>query len=151
MAIRIPSKEDAPEIQELVASLAHFYLDQGQKTLPQWFSDTLATTEFEKRLKSFHYDNLVYDIDNEIVGYVSMKDNSHLYHLFVAQEHQGKGVARALWDSISQRCVASKYTVRASLNAVPVYKAFGFVESEGISEKEGIRFQTMELINRRAK
>jgi hypothetical protein len=39
-----------------------------------------------------------------------------------------------------------KYAVNSSLNAVPVYKAFGFVPTSGFAHVHGISFLPMQLI-----
>jgi len=145
MGIREASKDDARNICELVTSLSHYYLDEGQGDLPEWFLSTLRVNEFERRLKSDENHNLVYEVRNRIVGYISMNENGHLYHLFVSEQYQGKGIARALWNEITRKCKSSRYTVRSSLYAVPVYKAFGFYEAGPAGVKDGMHFQPMEL------
>jgi len=145
MGIREASKDDARNICELVTSLSHYYLDEGQGDLPEWFLSTLRVNEFERRLKSDENHNLVYEVRNRIVGYISMNENGHLYHLFVSEQYQGKGIARELWNEITRKCKSSRYTVRSSLYAVPVYKAFGFNEAGPAGVKDGMHFQPMEL------
>ena len=74
-----------------------------------------------------------------------MKAGNHLHHLFVDEAHQGKGIARYLWQEIMERCPSDEYSLRSSIFAIPVYKKFGFSESGDLSEKEGIQFQPMSL------
>lgn len=74
-----------------------------------------------------------------------MKEASHLYHLFVSEVHQGNGIANALWQHIVKQNRVEKYTLRSSLYAVPVYKKWGFVETDTVREKDGIKFQAMAL------
>ena len=74
-----------------------------------------------------------------------MKRSSHLFHLFVSEKYQGKGLARELWGFASNVCVSNIYTLRSSLYAVPVYRKFGFIESGVAGEIDGIGFQPMEL------
>ena len=147
MKIRHAVVDDASEIKNLVSSLSHYYLaDKDSSVLPEWFSATLATSEFEQRLSSENFSNFVYSVDNVIVGYISIKDKSHLYHLFVAENHQGKGISKALWSHATSDTGISVYTVRSSLFAVPIYKRFGFNESEPAAAKDGIGFQPMTLV-----
>lgn len=157
MSIRIAYAEDVKEIATLVRSLSHYYLPQkissaqdsstkslSAKSLPSWLLNTLTEEQFLQRINRVEYSNYVYCIDDEIVGYIAMKESSHLYHLFVSETHQGKGIAYKLWKHVGENCSAEKYTVRSSLYAVPVYKKWGFVETDSIKEKDGIRFQAME-------
>lgn len=145
MSIRSATNGDAVQISHLVSSLSHFYLNNKKGVLPNWFNQTLTQEEFSKRIESAEYSNFVYVIDREIIGYIAMKNISHLYHLFVSEKHQGKGLSRALWEYAVDECVSNFYTLRSSLYAVPIYKKLGFVESAVAGEKEGIGFQPMEL------
>ena len=145
MSIRKATNRDVENISRLVASLAHFYLADKRQGLPEWFANTLTESEFLKRIASDEFANFVYERDNIIVAYIAMKGTRHLYHLFVEEQHQGNGIARALWQHAIQQCVSETYIVRSSLYAVAVYRKFGFVESGIVGEKEGIGFQPMEL------
>ncbi|MCH8529481.1 MAG: GNAT family N-acetyltransferase [Saccharospirillum sp.] len=89
--------------------------------------------------------NLVYEVDGSIVGYLAIKGGSHLYHLFVSEAHQGKGIAKQLWMAAIEGSPVKCFTLRSSLYAVPVYKRFGFEESGPAGLKDGISFQPMEL------
>ncbi len=144
MHIRKATLQDVYAVQKLVESLAGFYITGDTSNLPHWFQETLAEAEFARRFSSDAYLNLIGVVDGETVGYISMKDKSHLYHLFVAQAEQGKGFGRALWQNALQYCPADRVTLRSSLYAVPVYKRFGFVESGPADERDGIGFQPME-------
>jgi GNAT superfamily N-acetyltransferase len=114
--------------------------------LPGWFSDTLEISEFENRLMSEDFINLVCVLNEEIVGYISIKGSSHIYHLFVAEQHQGKGISKELWNRATYGLDVGIYTVRSSIFAVPVYKSFGFKASGAIASKDGIQFQPMEFV-----
>lgn len=133
------------KISELVTSLSHFYLTKSENELPEWFAQTLTHSAFLKRLESHEYSNFIYELDGEIIGYIAMKGNSHLFHLFVSEKHQGKGLSRALWEFATSVCISNTYTLRSSIYAVPVYRKFGFIESDTAGEKDGISFQPMEL------
>lgn len=145
MNIREALITDAGKIKELVSSLSHFYLENKGSSLPEWFLQTLDIFEFERRISSEEFDNFVYLIDGEIVGYISIKENSHLYHLFVDESYQGNGISKKLWRYATTDSLENIYTVRSSMFAVPVYKKFGFIESGLAASKDGISFQPMEL------
>ena len=161
MSIRIAHAEDVKEIATLVRSLSHYYLPQktssaqdsptkssSVKSLPSWLLNSLTEEQFLQRITNAEYSNYVYCIDDEIVGYIAMKESSHLYHLFVSEARQGNGIANGLWKHICGKCSAEKYSVRSSLYAVPVYKKWGFVETDMVREKDGIKFQAMALITK---
>ncbi len=144
MSIRAAGLTDAEDIRRLVMSLAHCYLPNGQAVLPEWFAATLTLAEFSKRLCEAAYANYVYEVAGKLVGYIASKDGCHLYHLFVAGEYQQQGIARRLWQYVLDRSPCTSFTVRSSLNAVPVYRRFGFKNSGPVGEREGILFQPME-------
>lgn len=146
MNIRVAIKSDATGISELVSSLSHFYTGKENDKLPTWFLSALEPQEFIKRIENSEYINLLYIQKNETTGYISMKRNGHLYHLFVSEKNQGKGIARKLWNEITRQCTLNIYFVKSSLYAVPVYEAFGFTKTGQQREKEGIYFQPMELV-----
>jgi len=145
VSIRVAVKNDVVKISNLVASLSHFYLKNPAHELPEWFEKTLTKSAFLSRVESTEYANFVYEKEGEIIGYIAMKGDSHLYHLFVSENYQGKGLSRALWQFATNSCTANVYTLRSSLYAVPVYRKFGFIESDAAGEKDGIGFQPMEL------
>src|SRR5690606_40652166 len=75
------------------------------------------------------FDYHVAEVAGEIVGVVGMRDGSHVYHLFVAEEHQGRGLGRALWEHAKAECLRrgrpAAFTVNSSRGAVPIYERFG--------------------------
>jgi len=84
------------EIQSLVSSLSHFYLYEKNTSLPNWFLKNIELSQFEQRLTYSGFTNYVYTEDNLIIGYISIKDRSHLYHLFFDEKQYGKGIAKKL-------------------------------------------------------
>ena len=145
MSIRVANKNDVPKICTLVKSLSYFYLESDKTELPNWFAETLTSEAFQNRVQSNEYQNFVYEEQGEIVGYLALKNNSHLYHLFVSESYQGKGISRYLWSHALTKCVSDLYTLRSSLFAVPIYKKFGFKVIGEAGEKDGIGYQAMEL------
>ncbi|MDB4837636.1 GNAT family N-acetyltransferase [Marinomonas sp.] len=153
MPIRQATVKDAKAIQVLVLSLSYFYLSDKVTVLPKWFAKTLELSEFEHRLSSSEFNTFVYGEGGEIGGYIAIKqvkkqgakESRHVYHLFVSAAHQGKGIAKQLWNTATLHSDIKHYTVRSSLNAVPVYKRFGFMEDGAVSSKDGICYQTMTL------
>ena len=142
---------DALPLSQLINSLSHYYLDDPKAQLPDWLSDTLTEAVFAARIADPSYINLVCKFKDEvsgadaIQGYISIKDQSHIYHLFVAEDYQGKGVAKQLWNHARAFTQSESFTVRSSLYAVPVYKQFGFVEAGDVGCKDGVTFMPMKL------
>jgi predicted GNAT family N-acyltransferase len=82
-----------------------------------------------------------------MVGFIALRDGSHLFNLFVRRSHLRRGIARALWRHalrhVRQPSTASGFTVNASLNAVVVYRALGFKEVGSVVRQHGIEFVPM--------
>ncbi|WP_299198695.1 GNAT family N-acetyltransferase [uncultured Amphritea sp.] len=145
MSIRIAVESDVLQIADLVASLSHFYLDEPGQELPFWFRESITEAAFAARVSSPEYLNFVFEEAGVLIGYISIKGGNHLYHLFVAEAFQGRGISRLLWLHAKERSQSKSFSLRSSLYAVPVYKRFGFVESGPVGSKDGISFQPMEL------
>ncbi len=143
MNIRKARVNDTQEIRGLISSLSHFYLENKNAPIPEWFLRTLDVSEFERRLSNDWFTHFVYIENGDIVGYISMRGASHLFHLFVAEMHQRKGISKALWRHAISGDKPKVYTLRSSLSAIPVYKRFGFIEYGAVVQKEGIAFQPM--------
>jgi GNAT superfamily N-acetyltransferase len=77
-----------------------------------------------------------------ILGVIGVRDNAHLYHLFVADDYRGRGVSRRLWETAKAECVAKGnagcFTVNSAVNAENVYLSFGFRRKGGIRIREGM-------------
>jgi hypothetical protein len=60
MSIRRASKEDAQQLKDLVSSLAYFYMSDLNAAIPVWFSKSLELAQFEARLESEGFTNIIY-------------------------------------------------------------------------------------------
>ena len=89
------------------------------------------------------------ELDDNIIGIVGMKDNKHLYHLFVDENFQGKGIARQLWNIAMANCKVAgnpgEFTVNSSRYAQHVYESFGFVAQSAPHERNGIMTLPMKM------
>lgn len=88
-------------------------------------------------------------VEGALVGFVGMRGDSHLYHLFVAKALHGQGIGRALWDAAQAACRTAghdgAFTVNASTFAVPVYERWGFRHDGPVKETNGIICHPMRL------
>lgn len=146
MDIREAREDDVHQLANLVGSLAHFYLEGGKRSLPPWFMETIQPAAFITRIASKDYLNLVHQTGNLIDGYICIKNGSHLFHLFVPERAQGKGIARKLWSRAkAANPSVHHYSLRSSMYAVPVYLKLGFHKIGEPGYKSGIWFQPMEF------
>jgi len=102
-------------------------------------------------LDTFSPENLllVAEIEKQIVGVITIKKGFHLYHLFVGDEHQRKGIARRLWQTAMKKCLQRKkpefFTVNSALNAVDAYAKLGFRVTDEVQSRAGVRYIPMEM------
>lgn len=86
-----------------------------------------------------------------IAGVIALKDNRHLYHLFVDKEYQGRGIARKLWAAASNQSMSmgnkGYFTVNSSTYALDFYQKLDFVPTSKATWKNGIRSTPMEWKN----
>lgn len=88
----------------------------------------------------------VAEVNKKIVGVIGYRDNSHINLLFVLEEYQYNGIAKALYNLVIENCKnsgAQKVTVNSSPYAHNVYLKFGFIDDNQMQEVDGIKFYPM--------
>jgi len=84
-----------------------------------------------------------------LAGFIAIRDNSHLFHLFVGTAWQRQGLARRLWHAARAAAIArggdGNFTVNASNYAVSAYERLGFVRVAPIQCVKGLSFNPMHL------
>ena len=149
MIFRRAQKIDATMISQLILPLVIKYIlpsctQQGGQLLLQ----SMSSQNIEKYF-ALGYVYQVVEVQSEIIAVIGIRENSHLYHLFVADPYQGRGIAKSLWESAKDECIAkgnnSEFTVNAALNAVALYQNWGFVQLSAVRERSGIKHLPMRL------
>jgi ribosomal protein S18 acetylase RimI-like enzyme len=147
--IRSLAPADISAVAALLETLAHEYIlhEFAPEARAQFLSKNNADSIRGLVEKGFRYH--VATVKNRIVGFVGTRDNSHLYHLFVANEFQRQGLGRRLWNTARSECVAAgntgTFTVNSSNNSIPVYERFGFVRSGPAQNMSGVIYNPMAL------
>ena len=150
MRIERASSADALKVSRLIRGLCEpFFLLPGGEGA-EAFLAAINEDSVRSYVLAGNFSYFVAESEGKLVGVVAMRDNSHLYHLFVDQGSQGKGVGRELWQFIKAKSIQAgnpgKFTVNSSLNAVPAYEKFGFKVSGPKVEIHGIAFQPMLMV-----
>jgi len=149
MRIRAALPADSKGISELISGLsAKFITGEFTSTGRAHLLSTMTPQAIKKYMQS-GYRYHVAEIGGSLVGVVAVKDNKHLYHLFVAEEYQRQGIAKKLWQLAMEECLDNKstgeFTVNSSEYARDVYKRLGFVARPGAQIKNGVVFFPMSL------
>ena len=106
------------------------------------FGSIAAADAFGTRLLGDNH-ILVAEHENRIVGVIELKEGRHLAMLFVDPTCQGQGIGHALFEAVLPLVREPVLTVRASLNAVPTYRRYGFVPDGDVGEFNGLVYQQM--------
>jgi GNAT superfamily N-acetyltransferase len=147
MEFRAGSPPDAEAIAALIDSFQSELTDDPSGAGAEEYLASVSVQAEREYLASERYRYLVAYSDSQLVGFIAIRDGSHLFHLFVERSHQHQGIARRLWErALGELCAPDSkggFTVNSSLRAVPVYQAFGFVPAGSIQSVHGISFLPM--------
>ena len=149
MKIRHARAEDANAISALIQSVAHLFTLHPEGKGAEDFLQSIQPPAIASYIQSANFLYIVGFIDRELAGVVAIRDKTHLYHLFVAAEFQGRGLARQLWQHAKEEAVFAgnvrRFTVNSTPNAVPVYERFGFRATGPQVETKGLASIPMEM------
>jgi GNAT superfamily N-acetyltransferase len=147
MEFRAGSPEDAEAIAGLIASFQSELTDDPSGAGAEEYLASVSVTAEREYLTSARYGYLLAYSGSQLVGFIAIRDGSHLFHLFVERARQRQGIARLLWErALRELCTPSNegaFTVNSSLSAVPVYQAFGFAPAGPVQSVHGISFLPM--------
>lgn len=143
-----PAQEaDAQRVAELIQDMTHYFLATPSAAGAEGFLASLSPAAIASYIRSQDFIYVLGFIEAELVGVAALRDNRHIYHLFVRPEFHRLGIAKRLWQQLKGQAIAAGntqgFTVNASLFAVPVYTSFGFRPTGEAQAKNGINFQPM--------
>ncbi|WP_105902160.1 GNAT family N-acetyltransferase [Vibrio gangliei] len=141
--IRKATKKDAETISQLIVFLTKKYVcPTCDESVHETLLNSMSPESVEKYLSENHYYVVATTPSGEIVGVAGIRDNVHLYHLFVSDNYQGKGLSRKLWESVKKVALDNgnngHFTVNSAINAESVYLKFGFKRIDGVRHRAGM-------------
>jgi GNAT superfamily N-acetyltransferase len=149
LQIRQANSADAVPISALITSLAHLFLASTDDNGAAQFRKAVTPGALALYMVRPDVNYLVGEVGGEFCGAVAVFEHRHLRHLFVAPKFQGCGIGKQLWSAARDAALAAgnpgEFTVNASLNAVPVYRRFGFEPVGAPLQNNGLIFQPMKL------
>jgi GNAT superfamily N-acetyltransferase len=149
MEIRRALITDAEAISRLIKSVAHYFTLHPQGLGAEAFLQGVEPRALARCITAPSFSYFVGLVDARLAGVVALRDHNHLYHLFVAQPFQGRGLSRKLWEHAKETALAAGnqdgFTVNSTPYAVPIYQRFGFKATGPRTEANGISFVPMEL------
>jgi ribosomal protein S18 acetylase RimI-like enzyme len=150
LRIRTAVPEDSESISSLICVLVEkFIANEFSAQGRDFLLSTMTANAISQKIQSV-YRYHVAEVSGMLTGVVAVRDNTHLYHLFVAERFQRVGIAKKLWQFAMKECLSKgntgEFTVNSSAYALGVYKKLGFVAQEGPKEKNGVVFYPMKLV-----
>jgi GNAT superfamily N-acetyltransferase len=149
--IRPAHATDPDQISALIMSLAYLFLASPDRTGSEQFKKAITPQAMALYMARPDVHYLIAEEDGVFCGAVGLRENRHLHHLFVVPAFHRRGVGRQLWQAVRDEALAAgnpgEFTVKASLNAVPVYQRFGFKSVGGPQQANGLVFQPMKLVD----
>lgn len=149
MKIRPARPSDAEAISALITSLAPYFVAHPSGLGAESFLDSISAEAIRSYIRSNEFLYFVKSDGSRIAGAIAIQNAAHLYHLFVAKEYQGRGVARALWRHAKLAAASAgtpqRFTVNSTLYAMPFYMRLGFEPSGPRTEVKGIAYVPMVL------
>lgn len=150
MQVRSATAADAKRISSLIRNLSGSLMHSPNGEGAELFLASVSEPAIGQCIAAENFLYLIAEVGSELAGVAALRDKRHLYHLFVAQAHQRKGIGRGLWLTVKAFALAAgndgHFTVNSSLNAVLVYTRFGFAPSGAKVEKNGVTFLPMQWV-----
>ena len=144
MEIRRFQQEDANEVSDLIRKTIRI---SNTKDYPADLMEQLIGIETtEHVLQRASWTHFYVAVDNgQIIGcgaigpYWGKEDESSLFTIFVLPEYQGKGVGRAVVETLEKDeyfLRAKRIEIPASITGVPFYLKMGYHYKNGITEPD---------------
>lgn len=144
MIIRRFNEQDAKEVSDLIRKTIRI---SNTKDYPEELMDQLIDYETpENVLQRASWTHFYVAVDNEqIIGcgaigpYWGKEDESSLFTIFVLPEQQGKGIGRAIIETLEMDeyfLRAKRIEIPASITGVPFYLKMGYNYKNGITEPD---------------
>lgn len=138
---------DAPAIVALIDDLMPFLTLHPDGTGAEKFIAHCRLPAIENYLSQEKYRYQIAHLGGQLAGVVAMRDNTHLFHLFVPRALHRRGIALYLWQAARDASIArgntTGFTVNSSVYALPFYESLGFVATAPKVEADGIAYVPM--------
>jgi GNAT superfamily N-acetyltransferase len=152
LAIRPAQASDAPLIAELLRGVVHYFLADPSAAGAEGFLSTISQAAIAGYIGSPDFIYVMGMLEGELAGVAALKENKHVYHLFVHPRFHRLGIARQLWLHLKEKAMAGGnpgiFTVNSTVYAAPVYERFGFKPTGPVQTKSGVQFQPMQFMER---
>ena len=134
LRLRLARPEDAPAIALLARRVARRWIIPNQPRAGALaLEEALATPRIREKIQAGQRFHLAF-VDGVLAGIAAVRNDNHVFQLFVGTRYQGQGIARTLWNRLRQDCMRRAgtrvFTLNAAIGAIPVYLRLGFVRDD---------------------
>ncbi|MDN3611658.1 GNAT family N-acetyltransferase [Vibrio ostreicida] len=128
--------KDASAISQLIIPLARQYIcPTCEASIETLLLESMSEHNIALNLEGECCYHMALDKSGKLLGVIGMRQETHLFHLFVADGYQGQGIARQLWhyvksDTLNRlgglslrltlRLMLSRFTANLALSALAV-------------------------------
>jgi predicted GNAT family N-acyltransferase len=121
------------------------YSEEGNREFKKYIESQNILARLNDKSSIFY----VAKYNNEIIGTLEIKNKDHISLFFVKKEFHGKRIGKKLFDNFLEKLKQDNsevkiITVNSSFYAEKIYTKFGFIKTDEIQEKNGIRYIPME-------
>jgi len=121
------------------------YSENGKKTFKDYITPKNILERFNNKTSKFY----VAKHSDEIIGILEIKNKDHISLFFVKKEYHGKGIGKKLFENYIKTLKQGNngikvITVNSSFFAEKIYSKMGFIKTDEIQEKDGIKYIPME-------
>jgi len=147
--LRPADAADASAISGLILSLQPYLTIEPDGSGAEEFLVSLSPDIIRRNLQDEKYCyQLAFD-GEALAGVVAVRDNTHLFSLYVGSPWHGQGLGKRLWEVARDAALArgnpGSFTVNSSTFAEAMYRHLGFGATGPVAEMHGIRFIPMRL------
>jgi GNAT superfamily N-acetyltransferase len=147
--LRLGTADDASAISALILSLQPYLTIEQDGSGAEEFLVSLSPDIIRRNLKDENYCYQLALDGDVLAGVVAVRDNTHLFSLYVGSAWHGQGIGKRLWEVARDRALArgnpGSFTVNSSAFAEGMYRRLGFTATGPVAEMHGIRFIPMRL------
>jgi GNAT superfamily N-acetyltransferase len=121
------------------------YSENGKKT----FKDYITPKNILERCNNGTSHFYIAKCINEIIGILEIRNRDHISLFFVKKEFHGKGIGKILLDNYKKKLNQDNneiktVTVNSSFFAERIYSKMGFIKTDEIQDRDGIKYISME-------
>jgi len=149
ITIRFATPDDAAAISALIVDLQPHLTIAPDGEGAEQFMASIQPEVIAANLKAENYRYQLAHAGETLAGVVAVRDNTHLFNLYVAKEFQAQGLGRMLWHAAREDALVrgnpGRFTVNSSTYAEQVYLRWGFMPTAPAQEMHGLRYIPMRL------